>query len=452
MGQTQANQENTNGNRLYSAIWRWHFYAGIIFAPFIMMLAITGGIYLFKPQIESWLYKDFYYIQAGQQKWSPSMQIDQVKKAYPEAEIMKYKPGLEANRSSEVGIIQNGEATTVFVNPYNGNIVGEIKDDHKMMEMVRDLHGELMIGTVGERLIELAACWAMILLVTGIYLWWPRHNKSIFGTLIPRLTQGKRIFWRDLHAVPAFWLTLFIALLIMTGLPWSGVWGDMVNQFATATHTGYPSSLWGDKPESTIPTKQVADVPWAAEKLPVPNSTPDGVTPLSVEKVMQIAQEQNIPPEYHIHFPAGEKGVYTVSARPNKPEDQATLHIDQYSGKILADLRFKDYGLLAKMISIGIALHEGRYFGLFNQIMGLITCMGLIVITASGLLMWWKRKPSNKLGAPPLPKNFKMLKWVGVIVIAFGLFFPLVGVSLLFVLLLDRFFIRRVPIVKEWAA
>ena len=42
---------------LYKAIWRWHFYAGLMFTPFLLILAVTGGMYLFKPQIEEKLYQ-----------------------------------------------------------------------------------------------------------------------------------------------------------------------------------------------------------------------------------------------------------------------------------------------------------------------------------------------------------------------------------------------------------
>ena len=33
----------------YNLAWRWHFYAGLFVAPFMILLAITGIIYLFKP-------------------------------------------------------------------------------------------------------------------------------------------------------------------------------------------------------------------------------------------------------------------------------------------------------------------------------------------------------------------------------------------------------------------
>jgi uncharacterized iron-regulated membrane protein len=54
-----------NNQKLYRVIWRWHFYAGILFAPFMILLAITGSVYLFKPQVESMLYKPYYTVQPG---------------------------------------------------------------------------------------------------------------------------------------------------------------------------------------------------------------------------------------------------------------------------------------------------------------------------------------------------------------------------------------------------
>ncbi|WP_261808057.1 PepSY domain-containing protein [Paenibacillus sp. N3.4] len=72
-------QQTTKIKNLYAAIWRWHFYAGMIFAPFLVILAVTGGIYLFiylfKPQIESMMYKDYYYVQPGLQQLTVQEQI-----------------------------------------------------------------------------------------------------------------------------------------------------------------------------------------------------------------------------------------------------------------------------------------------------------------------------------------------------------------------------------------
>ena len=37
----------------YRTLWRWHFYAGLFCIPFVVLLALTGAIYLFKPQLEA---------------------------------------------------------------------------------------------------------------------------------------------------------------------------------------------------------------------------------------------------------------------------------------------------------------------------------------------------------------------------------------------------------------
>ncbi|MVO98377.1 PepSY domain-containing protein [Paenibacillus sp. N10] len=438
-------------NRLYRSIWRWHFYAGLIFAPLLILLAITGLIYLFKPQIEPILYKNLYVVQAGQQMPLPaSNQIALVKERYPEADIVKFRPSDEPDRSSEVGIKLGEEALIVYVNPYTGAILGSQQESSQFMQIIKKLHGELLIGKIGDRIIELAACWAIILLVTGLYLWWPRDSKSIFGTFLPRFSNNKRIFWRDLHAVPAMWLSLGIVLLIMTGLPWSGVWGDNLSRIALSTQTGYPAQLWDNVPKSSLPAKAVADVPWAAGNMPVPQSGASHGTPtIPVEEVMRTVEGSSVHSGYTITMPQGDKGVYTVAVFPKFPKDQATLHIDRYSGEILADLRFANYGPLAQAIEIGIALHEGRYFGLPNQILGAIACMGLIGISLSGVIMWWKRKPAGRLGAPARPKERKFYKSIAIIVIGFGIFFPLVGVSLLAVLAIDWLVIRRVRKVKD---
>ena len=39
----------------YRTVWRWHFYAGLFCSPFVVVLALSGSLYLFKPQVEAWI-------------------------------------------------------------------------------------------------------------------------------------------------------------------------------------------------------------------------------------------------------------------------------------------------------------------------------------------------------------------------------------------------------------
>lgn len=438
---------------LYQTIWRWHFYAGVVFAPFLLILAISGGVYLFKPQIENVLYQDMYYVTEGNTTVSAATQLGSVKEAFPEASIgsMKF---YETPRTTEISVTSNGESMSVFVNPYNGEITGTLLTEKKFTEIFKKIHSELFIGgTFANRLVELAACWAIILLVTGLYLWWPRSKEAIWGTILPRLNKGRRTLWRDLHAVPAFWLSACILILILTGLPWSGVMGDQINRLATTTNTGYPpfALSFQAKPESVVKTVDVADdVPWATENLEVPSSTAGIYVTLSVDDMTYIAKTQSIQKPYTISMPQGETGVYTIATSHTKPGDNATLHIDQYSGSVLTDVRFDDYGIMAKAITMGIALHEGRLFGLANQILGLLTCLGLVLLIVSSFMMWKKRKPKGKLGAPPSSKDRKQARIIFVMMLVLGIIMPLVGLSIIIVFLLDRLLRSKLPQIRHW--
>ncbi|MBM7703494.1 PepSY-associated TM helix domain-containing protein [Metabacillus iocasae] len=453
--QEPSSTKKQSKTSLFQSVWRWHFYAGIIFAPFLIILAFSGAVYLFKPQIESTLYKDLYYVDESRTTiQSQANQISTVKEAYPEAVVIAFKTYDDPKRTIEMSILNKGDMLSVYVNPYTGEVIGSLKNEEKFTQIFKKIHSELLIGgTFANLLVELAACWAVILLITGLYIWFPRNKASIWGTILPRFNAKGRTFWRDMHAVPAFWLSLLILVLIATGLPWSGVLGEQINKVANSTNTGYPAFAFnfGEKPESVIKAKDVAeDVPWASENLSVPTSNTKGYVPISLEDVNHIAETNQIKKPYTISMPQGETGVYTIATSHTRPGENATLHIDQYSGSILTDVRFDDYGIMAKAITMGIALHEGRLFGLANQILGLLVCVGLIFITISSFFMWRNRKPQGKVGAPPKAKDKMITKVVFFIMLGMGVLMPLVGLSIVIVFLLDRFVFQKVKRINAW--
>ncbi|MFC0275017.1 PepSY-associated TM helix domain-containing protein [Metabacillus herbersteinensis] len=434
---------------LYQTVWRWHFYAGIIFAPLLFILAVTGSIYLFKPQIEQVIYQDYYEVNPQKDKISASEQIEEVKKLYPDSGVTTYRPGENATRSSEVNITTDNESLTIFIDPYTGKSIGELNNEAKIMDKIEEIHGELMAGTLGDRIVELAACWAVVLIVTGLYLWFPKKKQGLSGFLIPRFNKGKKILRRDLHAVPAFWIAAGMLFLIMTGLPWSGLWGNNFQSLATNSGSGYPPSIWvGSAPTSTIKTKDIANVPWAAENLDVPISEIKGIIPLSIDDVVAIANREGIHPTYTVYIPNEKEGVYTLSAFPPKAQDEATMHIDQYSGAVLADYRYENYGLIGKIVAWGITLHKGTQFGLVNQLISLLVCIGIILVSVSGFYLWLKRKPKKEMGAPKSPSIIKMKIFL-ILLIGLGILFPLVGLSLIVVCLIDWLIIQRIPAVKK---
>lgn len=205
----------------YNLAWRWHFYAGLFVIPFLILLSVTGIIYLFKPQLDQLMYAELLQVTPAEQAISADQQLALVRQAYPGANISQYLPPLNAERSAQFVLEAEGQSLNVFVDPYSARILGSQDALLNLQAIARQLHGDLMVGTLGDRLIELAAGWGIVLVVSGLYLWWPR-GRSGAGVLWPRLSARGRLLWRDLHAVTGFWGSLLLLFMLLTGMTWTG--------------------------------------------------------------------------------------------------------------------------------------------------------------------------------------------------------------------------------------
>ena len=441
----------------YNLAWRWHFYAGLFVAPFMIMLSLTGIIYLFKPQLDNLMYSDLLHVTPSHHQLSAEQLQQRVLSHFPQAAVSKYFPPLNAEGSAQFVVQQDGHEVNVFVDPYRGEILGTQDAKFNLQAIARLIHGELMIGTLGDRLVELAAGWGIMLVVSGLYLWWPR-GKSPAGVLWPRFTKRGRVLWRDLHAVTGFWGSVFLLFMLLSGMAWTGMWGK---QYAELWNT-FPAAMWNDVPKSDrqageLNTGKVQTVPWALENTPMPVSTGEhaehmnhgnmhaapAAPKVSLQQVVNIATERGIEPGYSITQPKTADGVFTVSVFADDPRNDATLHIDQYTGKVLADVRWSDYSTVSKATELSVMLHEGKFFGWLNQLLILLVCLMILLGSISGLVIWWKRRPTGGLGVPPLRHDLP--RWKAAMVIMFGLAvaFPLVGASLVVVYVVDRLVLSR---------
>ena len=210
-----------NNTTLFRRFWRWHFYAGLFVIPFIIVLALSGTTFLFKPQIERWEERAFRKLPVTQAA-SPSHQVEAALAAFPGASFHSYRLPEHKDDAALVHLAMPaaGAMRDVFVSP-QGAVLGSFDTGTRIVEVARRIHGTLLLGARGSWLVELAACWAIVMLVTGLYLWWPR-GRGAAGVLWPR----RRSLLRDLHAVTGFWVASFTLVLLLTGLPWTDVWGN----------------------------------------------------------------------------------------------------------------------------------------------------------------------------------------------------------------------------------
>lgn len=431
---TSANQTN-NAKALYRTIWRWHFYAGIFCIPFVLFLALTGAIYLFKPYYENWQEAPYKQLSASGERLSPNAQIQAAVDAIPGGKFLSYRLPQSDNEAVRISVkgggVQSERNWLVYINPYTGAVMGKQDSERQLMNVVKTIHGELLLGDAGSILVELAACWAVVLIITGLYLWWPRNAQGLAGVFYPRLRDGSRTFWRDLHAVTGIWLSAFALFLLLTGLPWALVWGGALKQVRALSAPAVTMD-WSQG-------RHQEHLSWRAQASNKFDLSPE---------VVAHAQALKLPPPVELSIANGFINSWKASSQSqNRPQRVDAIFSRQ--GNLEKQTGFSEKPLIDRIVGVGIAAHEGQLFGLLNLLLGLLTCMGLMVLSISGFVLWRKRKPDAQLGAPaPMPARLGVA--VVAITLGLALFMPVLAVSLMALLLLEFFVLRRIAGLSRW--
>ena len=428
----------SSASDLYRAVWRWHFYAGLFVLPFLITLSITGGLYLFRDEIDGIVHADLKHVDvpAGAATVPPGQMVEAALAAHPGTAV-KYTDPATPGTSAEVTIKgPDGSKIAVYVDPYRGEVLGSLADRGTIMWTVRYLHSLRYFGPVARGVIEIAGGWAILLVATGLYLWWPRGQKG--GVVSVRATPAKRVFWRDLHAVTGLVAGGFIVFLAITGMPWSQVWGGKVNEWANGSNFGYPSGVRVNVPMSGQKLSQEGPTAWSLEQAQIPTSSAGADNaPIGLDRAVARFEQMGLHHGFAVNIPTTATGVYTGSVYPDDLSQQRVVHLDQYTGQPLVDMSYADYGPLGRWLEWGINVHLGQQFGLFNQLFLLAVCVANVVLAVSAGVMWWKRRPSRSFGVPPLPKDRRVFRGLIALLVLGGVLFPLVGASLIVMLAMD---------------
>lgn len=458
-----TNQPKTMLN--YRMVWRWHFYAGLLTLPFILILCMSGSLYLFKPQIEAWIDKPYDQINHVGPPEPVSQQVRAALDAFPGSIPAGYQLPRNAHASAQVLVRQNGQVMRVYVNPWTLAVLHSVPDEERLMRLIFHLHGELLIGNRGSNLVEIVASWTIIMILTGLYLWWPRQAKGVGGILYPRLTNGWTTAWRDLHAVIGVWASLCILFLLLTGLPWANFWGHYFKAVRQWVVVDASRQDWSTGSESSskkmsadmasMGSMSMSSMGEHAEHGGEHAHHHHGSQSVDLTSFNHVfGAVKNIPLDFPVVIsPPDEKkseAAWSVESLTDDRPRQVTLLVDGQSGKILQRQDFKDRSLINRIVGTCIAAHEGQLFGWPNQLLGLLTALGLMTLSITGAWMWWRRRQADALGAPPSGERSGKPIWLAIVIVLLAIYLPLFGATVLLVLLLEKLLIQMSPRAAEW--
>ncbi len=428
---------------LYRTLWRWHFYAGLIVIPLVMVLALSGAAYLFKPQVDRWEERAFHGLPA-QSMVAPARQRDAALAAFPGARFQSFRlPETPADAALVLVALPGGASREVYVAP-DGHVVGALDPQGRIMQVVHDLHGQLLAGKPGGWVVELGGNWALVLILTGLYLWWPR-GRGLAGVLWPRLGRGSRTAWRDLHAVSGFWVSALALVLLVTALPWTSVWGGALRSVREVLAGQTVRQDW------TLGGRKV-DAAEHAGHVHGPTAMP-GMAPAAgpdlLDAVVARAHSENLSFPALVTPPTAPGGPWIAKSDAQNRPLRATITFDGVTGKRLRREDFSDKPLVDRIVGYGVAWHEGQLFGWINQLIGMITAALLLLVAATGFVQWRRRKPVETLGAPPAPVIAAPREAWAILLIA-AAFLPLLALSLAAFAAFEAIARRWLPGTARW--
>ena len=403
-------------NILNQWLWKWHFIAGLVSLPFVIVLAITGGVYLFKDNYEGPRQEAIKTIKAESNPISFKKQWELAKLAAKKQPNIMVVPS-KYTQATEFVSGRFSHKNSVYINPYTAEVTGKISPKDSKMHTVRKLHGELLLGKFGTKIIELIASWMVVLIITGIYVFWPSKKKGLKGFFTVRFKQGKRMLFRDLHTVLGFWVSLLLLLTLAGGFPWTDVFGDNFKWVHKVTNTGYPKT-------------------WDARGL---QSEVSGEA-ITLDQMVLLAKSMNLDGEVSIGLPKGDNGVYSIFNTTLNFGKQKRFHFDQYSGEQLIEHDWGDVGVLMRSRMWLMGFHQGQ-FGQWNWLLMLGIAVLLLCVSVAGLLSYIKRKQKGQWGTPKVPAKFNVGYGIICCIVLLGIVFPLFGISALLVAVIE--FIRN---------
>ena len=377
--------------RIKKIIGLIHLWLGLISGIVVFVVSITGCIYVFQKELRFVFYDYLKYEVDGSN--SSVMR--------PVSELIYHAEDAIGHRSKPKGIAYHPPGQShwvqffkfadlsgrgpliwywefydhyyrVYLNPITGKVIHVEDTAWEFFQVVQNLHTNLLMGPLGEQIVSISTIVFVLMLITGIVLWWPKNRKSLkraTGFYWKKGTKWKRKNF-DLHNVPGFY-TLFITLIIaISGLTMSEEWlrnslGWIFNggskfelsfSRAMSDPTQLNDSLGIDKVYASIPL-QYPNSPYSF--MVIPN---DSISPIRTV----ITLKEDIP-QY--------RNVY-----------------DQYSGALLDSHKLSDSSGGEQYFFSSYSIHVGSIWGLPGKILAFLGSLISASLPVTGFFIWWGRK------------------------------------------------------------
>ncbi|RKD83870.1 putative iron-regulated membrane protein [Kushneria marisflavi] len=435
----------------WAFIARLHFYIGLLVGPFLLIAALSGILYALTPQVEHWLYHEQFYTDSA--SGTPQPLADQIRVAQQalgrDEAPMAVRPAPAPGQTTRVMFsdpsVGQWENLAIFVDPVTNEVRGALPvygtSGISAFRIVIDkFHRSLLLGEPGRVYSELAASWLWIVALGGLALWFKRRRSVSRSGQADAGQRASR--W---HTRLGPWALIGFVFFSATGLTWSKYAGGNIGELRHMY--GWQTPTVSTSLDGVTPAEQGPHAEHAAHSSHDMAMMDHGFDPRLYDRVLTAAREEGLKAGRIEIIPAAGPGnawkVREIGREWPTEVDEAA--IDPTTLAVIDRTRFETFPLAAKLTRWGVDLHMGVLFGWINQLVLIVFASALVVMLVLGYAMWWRRRPTRASAAmTPVTLIQALLRAprpaalaVVIAAILLGLALPVLGVSLILLVLID---------------
>ncbi len=343
-----------------------HRWLGIVSGLVVLVVSITGCIYVFEQELRDVFQRKYYYVAESNTSKMNLQQLQQIIKTQFPKERINVIRFEEKKDAACIIITKNNKA--ISLNPYTGTIIGARNTTTDFLSVVLRLHRTLLLGEVGKQIIKWNVLIFFILCISGLVLWWPKQKKFFKRAVtINFKTKNWKAFNWDLHSVLGFYGLLLLLLISLTGK----------NLVRTATHQ--PTGKKEEKLKSKPGNAKIFTLDMAYQQM-------KSDYPGAKETIIVMPKDSIEPLRITMQYP------YTIIRKQNQ------LFFDQYSGDVLKKTLYEKYTTYDKISRSNYQLHTGDIpgLGIGSKIIFFLASLFAASLPVTGFLIWWGRNKKKK--------------------------------------------------------
>lgn len=369
-----------------------HLWLGLLSGLVVFIVSITGCIYAFQEEIQN-ITQPYRFVESKTTKALLPSQLKSIAETQIDSSVAKRIRFGDINESASVDLAgPDGSYYNVYIDPYNGHVLKVKNYKTDFFVIILYLHMYLLLPyKIGGFIVSTATIIFVIMLITGIVLWWPKNKSAAKQRFSIKWNAKWRRVNYDMHNVLGFYMSWVIVFIALTGLVWGFEW------FAKSTY--WISSGGKPMPEYQNPQSDTTASIHAITFNPVDQ------TFLNVKKETPTAQAISI------SFPDKKESAITVYANLDKGTYYKLdcRYFDQYTLKELSVKhyrgRYKDASIADMVMRLNYDIHVGAIFGFAGKLIAFFASLIAASLPITGVYIWWGRKNKKSKKENSKPKH-----------------------------------------------